>query len=144
MAQQMRWEKTNKDKKRLLKYAEPGMTFYGVQEQSASGRRAMAPQYMCDRWTVTHMHPILGGAMVGSSSLEKILFEHGPLYATPITSHKGKPLHPMWVPLPQVAGPLGSDTERYLDEAEIKGLEKQVRDANQEREKARKKNRRWI
>ncbi|MDX3230596.1 hypothetical protein [Streptomyces sp. ME19-01-6] len=144
MAQQTRWEKTNKDKKNLLKYAKPGMTFYGVQEQSALGRRAMAPQYMCDRWTITHMHPIFRSAMVGSSSLESILFSHGPLYATPITSHKGKPLHPMWEPLPQVAGPLGNEEAfgRPLDTVEIQGLRKRVRDNTDAHKKAKRG--RWI
>lgn len=138
MAQQTRWEKTNKDKRNLMRYAKPGMTFYGVTEQSALGRRALAPGHMCDRWTVTKMQ--FGHPMCGSMSLEQVLHEHGPLYTAPVASHKGKPLHPMWEPLPQVAGPLGNDTERFLDETEIRGLEKQVADAR----KARKKKVKWF
>lgn len=139
MGQQTRWEKTNKDKRNLLRHAKVGMTFYGTVEQSKLGRRAMAPRYMCDRWTVTHMHPIFGGAMVGSSSLESILFSYGPLFTTPIDS-----LHPIWEPLPQASGPFDDQPfDRILDADEIRGLEKLAKEARELRGKAKTK-RSWL
>ena len=89
---------------------------------------------LCARYKVTHHHGILGGAMCGSKSAEQLLRDHGTVYTSQPRGVRG-----MWEPSPQVAGPLGNDTERYLDEAEIKGMEKQVRDARREREKARKR-----
>lgn len=140
MAQQLRWEKTNKDKRNLVRYARPGMTFYGITSQSTLGRRAMAPKHMCDRWTVTHMNGVLGGPMCGSMSLERVLHEHGPLYTSPITRHKGKALHPMWEPLPQVAGPLKTKPfGRKLDAAEIVDLEEQSLEARDRRRKSKPK-----
>ena len=141
MAQQLRWDKTKKDKKNLMRYARPGMTFYGVTELD---RRSLAPQHMCDRWTVTHMNGIIGGPMCGSMSLEQVLHEHGPLYTEPITSHKGSPLHPMWKPLPQVSGPHGDDTERYLDEAELRGMKKLSDEAADRRRKSKSSRRGWL
>lgn len=140
MAQQLRWEKTNKDKRNLLRYAKSGMTFYSVRELD---RRSLAPKHMCDRWTVTR-HSTIGGPMVGSSSLESILFEHGPLYTEPIISHKGQPLHPMWEPLPQVSGPLGDDTERHLDEVELRSMKKLSDEAADRRRKNKSGKRGWL
>lgn len=116
-----------------IKSVPRGTTLYVIEEVS----RRVAPYEdarLCARHEVTHTHPLLGGAMVGSKSVEQLLAEHGTVYTEQPRGVRG-----IWEPSPQVAGPLGSDTKRYLDEAEIKGLEKQVRDANKEREKARKK-----
>lgn len=119
------YEKNRKGLKALLRDAKRGAVFYGVVETSG---HCFVPSQMADRWKVTHMHPLLGGAMCGSMTLEDILYRHGPLSDTPDPN-----LHGMWEPLPQVGGPVDSRTRHVLDEAEIRGLEKRSAEATEER-----------
>ncbi|MBI0296290.1 hypothetical protein JBE04_17925 [Streptomyces sp. PRKS01-29] len=114
-----------------------GTTLYVIEEVS----RRVAPyedSKLCARYEVTHHNGVLGGAMIGSKSVEQLLAEHGTVYTSQPSGVRG-----IWEPSPQVAGPLGNDTERYLDETEIRGMEKQVRDANDDRRKAKRRGR-WL
>lgn len=75
---------------------------------------------------VSYRHPLLGGWMIsGSLSVEGLVLRNGPVY-----TDKPKGVRNIATPGPQVAGPLPQDYEGVLDEAEIRGLEKQVRDGS--------------
>ncbi|MEU1787092.1 hypothetical protein ABZ553_14705 [Streptomyces sparsogenes] len=129
--------RNNRRDMKAIQRVPKGTTLYVIEEVS----RRVAPYEdprLCARYEVTHTHPLLGGAMVGSKSVEQLLAEHGTVYTSQPKGVRG-----MWEPSPQVAGPLGNDTERYLDETEIRGLAKQVRDANDDRRKAKRRGR-WI
>lgn len=124
------YQKNNSGKRALLRAARKGSTFYGTAEVS----RRVAPyedKVLAKRFTVTHMNGILGGPMVGSSSLESLLWEFGPLYDRKPNGVRGE-----WEPTPQVAGPLDGKGKRILDRAELRGLTKQTRDAKAEQKKA--------
>ncbi|MEU7240301.1 hypothetical protein [Streptomyces sparsogenes] len=129
--------RNNRRDMKAIQRVPEGTLLYVIEEVS----RRVAPYEdprLCARYEVTHRHPLLGGAMVGSKSVEQLLAEHGTVY-----TEQPKGVRGMWEPSPQVAGPLGNDTERYLDETEIRGLAKQVRDANDDRRKAKRRGR-WI
>lgn len=129
------YQRTKSDAKKLSRTAKRGDHLYVVVEVD----QRVAPYEdarLCSRFTVTGTHPILGGAMIGSMSVERLVYEHGPVYTSPPGGFRK--IHDS---SPQVAGPLGHDTERILDDAEISGLEKQVRDAADARQKSR---RRWF
>lgn len=130
------WQRTKGDEKRLLRTARKGDTFYGT----VSVSRRVAPYedgQLADRWTVTHMHPILGGPMCGSRSLASLLHEFGPL-----SDRKPDGLRGLWEPAPQVAGPVDPNQIHTLDEAELRGLTKRNRDAIREQKKAGRKG--WL
>jgi hypothetical protein len=59
----------------------------------------------------------------GGTSAEGLCLRFGPVYDTP-----PKGLRNLDGPAPQVAGPLGGNYEGRLDEVELRGLEKHVRD----------------
>jgi hypothetical protein len=131
------WKKTNKDKRDLLRVASKGDTFYGTAEVS---RRAGAfeDKVLAKRFKVTHMHPLLGGPMVGSRSLESLLWEFGPL-----SDSKPEGIRGEWDPAPQVAGPLelfGKEYDRPLTARELRALENKVADDIKDRYGNRAKN----
>lgn len=131
------YKSNNRDAKHLSHNARPGDELY-VLEKIAQRLAPYEDPYLYQRYVVSGKHPILGGAMVGSMSVEDLLARHGEVYTSPPRGVRG-----MHEPGPQVAGPLGSDTKRYLDKAEIEGLEKQSLDARKDREKAGRKGR-WL
>ncbi|MGW3427956.1 hypothetical protein ACWDHW_08365 [Streptomyces melanosporofaciens] len=115
-----------------------GTTLYVIEEVS----RRVAPfedPKLCARYTVTHHNGILGGAMIGSKSVEQLLAEHGTVYTEQPGGVRG-----IWEDSPQVAGPLGNEEafDRPLDAVEIRGLRKQVRDNTAEQKKAKRG--RWV
>lgn len=69
-----------------------------------------------------------GVPMSGSVSAVGLCQRQGPVYDTP-----PRGLRNIAGPAPQVAGPLPQGYEGVLDEAEIRGLEKQVRDGSNPR-----------
>ncbi|MCQ8831786.1 hypothetical protein [Streptomyces malaysiensis] len=94
---------------------------------------------LASKFPVTHWSKVFGKPMVaGTVSAGDLVLKYGTVY-----SSQPPGLRDVASPSPQVAGPLGSDTERYLDETEIRGLEKQVREANDERRKTKRRGR-WI
>jgi hypothetical protein len=130
------YQKNNSGKRALLRAARKGVTFYGTAEVS----RRVAPyedKVLAKRFKVTHMNGILGGPMVGSRSLESLLWEYGPLSDSQPAGVRGE-----WEPAPQVAGPLGVNTKRELNRAELRNLAKENRDARAEQKKAGR--RRWL
>ncbi|WP_409469080.1 hypothetical protein [Streptomyces sp. HC307] len=64
----------------------------------------------------------------GGTSAVGICQRFGPVYDTPPRGMRN-----IAGPAPQVAGPVPEGYEAYLDEAEIRGLEKQVRDGSNPR-----------
>lgn len=123
------YERNNKGKRALLKAARKGSTFWGRVDVA----RNIAPyedSELATEFTVTRF--FLGAPMCGSVELESILWQFGPL-------HDSKPagLRDIAGPAPQVAGPLPDGYEGVLDEAEIRGLEKQVRDGSDPRKRRR-------
>lgn len=130
------YQKNNSGKRALLKAARKGATFYGTAEVS----RRVAPyedKVLAKRFTVTHMNGIVGGPMVGSSSLESLLWEFGPFYDRKPADIRGE-----WEPAPQYAGPLGVNTKRQLNRAELRNLSKDNIEAKAEQKKAGR--RRWL
>jgi len=124
------YQKNNSGKRALFRAARKGAIFYGTVEVS----RRVAPyedSQLAKRFTVTHMNGILGVPMCGPSSLESLLYEFGPL-----SDRKPSHLRGEWEPAPQVAGPLGVNTKRQLDKAELRNLAKETRGARQEQKKA--------
>lgn len=115
-----------------------GTTLYVIEEVSHRVAPYEDPR-LCARHTVTHTHPLLGGAMVGSKSVEQLLAEHGTVYTEQPRGVRG-----IWEPSPQVAGPLGNDEAfgRPLDKDEIRGLRKRVRENLAGQKEAKRK--RWI
>lgn len=80
-------------------------------------------------YQVTGQHPLLGGAMIGGYSVAQLVIRYGPLYTAP-----PKNIRNIAGPGPQVAGnPHGY--EGFLDDAEIRGLEKQVADNEADRKR---------
>lgn len=126
-----------RDLKRIQSLPE-GTVLYVIEEVS----HRVAPYEdgrLCSRHTVTSTHRLLGGAMVGSKSVEQLLAEHGTVY-----TEKPRGVRGIWEPSPQVAGPLGNEEAfgRPLDKAEIQGLRKRVRDNTAAHKKAKRG--RWI
>ncbi|MFE9003117.1 hypothetical protein ACFYOY_13390 [Streptomyces sp. NPDC007875] len=130
--------RNNRRDMKAIQRVPKGTALYVIEKIDTRGARRYEDPKLCARYIVTHHNGILGGAMIGSKSVEQLLAEHGTVYTSQPDGVRG-----YWEPSPQVAGPLGDDTERYLDETEIRGLEKQVRDANDERRKT-KRHGRWI
>ncbi|MCT9092876.1 hypothetical protein N4G70_28985 [Streptomyces sp. ASQP_92] len=115
------YDRTPRDAKKAGRELKRGDRFYITQDVA----RNLAPYEdakLYSEYTVTGHHPLLGGAMVGGQSVEGLCLRSGPLHTTP-----PKGLRNVATPGPQVAGPLGNgDYEAFLDEAELRGLAKQV------------------
>ncbi|MGW4075983.1 hypothetical protein ACWELB_21140 [Streptomyces asiaticus] len=115
-----------------------GTTLYVIEKVS----RRVAPyedSKLCARYEVTHHNGVLGGAMCGSKSVEQLLAEHGTVYTSQPKGVRGT-----WEPSPQVAGPLGDDTKRYLDETELRGMDKLAAEARDRRRKGKSGKRGWL
>ncbi|GAA1065228.1 hypothetical protein [Streptomyces asiaticus] len=125
--------RNNRRDMKAIQRVPKGTTLYVIEKIETRGAPWEDPR-MCARYEVTHHNGILGGAMIGSKSVEQLLAEHGTVYTSQPRGVRG-----YWEPSPQVAGPLGNDTERYLDETEIRSMQKQVNDANDAWKKGAKK-----
>ena len=116
------WTNSRRDVRALTDHINRGgKTVYTV---SAVSRR-VAPyedSRLYERHVFDSRSPITGHWMTGHLSVQGLLNQYGTVYEQPPRGVRG--LHE---PAPQVAGPLGSnDYEGYLDEAELRGLEKHV------------------
>ncbi|MEV6547974.1 hypothetical protein AB0M57_04600 [Streptomyces sp. NPDC051597] len=118
------YKRTRSDAKKAGRELKKGDRFYIVQDVAQN----LAPyedSRLYSEYTVTGDHPLLGGAMVGGQSVEGIVLRDGPIQTRP-----PKGMRNVASPGPQVAAPLGSDYEAYLDEAELRGLDKHVRQSS--------------
>ncbi|MFE4857345.1 hypothetical protein [Streptomyces sp. NPDC056670] len=131
------YQRTRRDAKKAGRELKRGDRFYITQ----SVARNLAPyedSKLYSEYTVTGTHPLLGGAMVGGQSVEGIVLRDGP-----ITTSPPKGMRNVATPGPQVSGPLGNDDyEGFLDEAELRGLEKHVVQASDPRKRRLNRSRR--
>ncbi|MEU1071905.1 MULTISPECIES: hypothetical protein [unclassified Streptomyces] len=118
------YQRTRRDAKKASRELKKGDTFYVILDV-ADRVAPYEDRQLYSEYTVTGDHPLLGGAMVGGQSVEGIVLRDGPIQTRP-----PKGLRNVASPGPQVAGPLGSDYEGILDEAELRGLDKRVRQSS--------------
>ena len=117
--------KPNEDSK-FARQLEFGRPYYVIRAQATN----LAPYEdaaLYDVYTFTERAPITGTPMTaGGTTAKQLCRNMGPVYDT-----KPAGMRRLGGPAPQVAGPLGSnDYEGVLDEAELRGLEKHVRNGS--------------
>lgn len=118
--------RSKRDAQRLARECRDGDKLYTVYKLST---RLPVPKEMYSEWTVSKGSrwrvPMAGP----STSVEQLVYSHGPVYDRP-----PRGMHNIADPLPQVGEPIpgGSDGWRHLSRAEIAGLEKEVRRAREE------------
>lgn len=119
------WEPGRKGARDLNRFIRKGTVVYTVRKIATH----MAPYEDPERY---HEHvfdwqsPITGHWMTGHLSAEGLLLQEGKVYEQPPRGMRNAA-----DPAPQVAGPLGSNDYRgYLDDAEIRGLEKHVKNGS--------------
>ncbi|MEH0552566.1 hypothetical protein [Streptomyces sp. B21-101] len=120
------------DSKRFARDVKLGQRYYTV----AKVARNIAPYedpYLASTYVFTSRLPLTGTPCTDSGySAETLCRQFGPVYDAPPAGIRNVADAPR-----QVAGPLPKGYEAVLDEAEIRGLEKQVRDGSDP------KKRRW-
>lgn len=115
------YARTTRDAKKAGRDLRKGDRIY-ITHDVAQNLAPYEDAQLCSEYTVTGTHPLLGGAMVGGQSVEGLCLRFGPLHTSP-----PKGMRNVATPGPQVGSPLGyDDYEGFLDEAELRGLEKQV------------------
>jgi hypothetical protein len=103
-----------------------GTTVYTITEQRDWG---IGRERTFSDWTFTRISRLTGQWVTdGGTSLGQLMSSYGAVYTDP-----PRGIRHAAAPAPQVAGPLGADYEGVLDEAELRGLEKQVRDSSNPR-----------
>lgn len=125
------YQRTPRDAKKAGRELKKGDSFY-VTLDVAKNIAPYEDGHLYSQYTVTGTHPLLGGAMVGGQAVEGIVMRDGPISTSP-----PKGLRNVAVPGPQVAGPFGEDYEGFLDEAELRGLEKHVAQSSDPRKRRR-------
>ena len=107
--------------KKFARQAQLGKTYY-VAYDMATNLAPYEDKQTYSAFTLTRRAPLTGNLMTdGGTSAEGLCLRHGPVYDAPPQG-----LRNIAGPAPQVAGPLGGNYEGVLDEAELRGLEKQV------------------
>lgn len=110
-----------RDSKKFARQAQLGKSYYVVLNIA----RRVAPYedaQLYSEYTFTGRLPFTGNACTSSGySAEDICRLYGPVY-----EDRPAGLRNVAAPAPQVAGPLPKGYVGHLDEAEIRGLEKQV------------------
>ncbi|MFF7329683.1 hypothetical protein [Streptomyces sp. NPDC008150] len=126
------WEPTKKGAKQLNAALREGMTVYTVRNVT----RALAPYedpQLYSAHTFDWCSPVTGHWMAGHLSAAGLLGQEGTVYENP-----PRGMRDIATPGPQVAGPLGNgDYEGVLDEAELRGLEKQAAQGSNPRARRR-------
>jgi hypothetical protein len=112
---------------RQLQFNKP---YYVIRPQA----RNLAPYEdanLYDEYVFTERAPLTGTPMTaGGTTAKQLCRNMGPVYDT-----KPAGMRRMGSPGPQVAGPVPQGYEGVLDEAELRGLEKQVRDGSDPRKR---------
>lgn len=118
--------------KKFAREVQMGKRYYTVNEMATN----LAPWEDSQTYSVhvfTEHSFFTGQPMTaGGTAAIGLCQRQGPVYDAP-----PKGLRNIAGPLPQVAGPLGDNYEGVLDEAEIRSLEKQVRDGSDPRTRRR-------
>jgi hypothetical protein len=110
-----------RDAKKFAREARLNTTYYTINEH-ATNLGSYEDKRTYSAHTFTRHAPITRNPMTdGGTSAEGLCLRYGPVYDTPPTG-----LRNLAGPAPQVAGPLGGNYEGVLDEAELRGLEKQI------------------
>lgn len=121
------------DWKKFEKQAQMGRPYYVVRAQ-ATNRAPYEDAALYDEYVFTERAPLTGSKTTANlgTTAGQLCRLMGPVY-------EEKPnLRRMGSPGPQVAGPLGSnDYEGVLDEAELRGLEKQAAQGSDPRTRRR-------
>ncbi|MFJ4637575.1 hypothetical protein ACIP69_18365 [Streptomyces hygroscopicus] len=95
---------------------------------------------LASKFPVTHWSRLYGKPMVaGNVSAGDLVLKYGMVW-----SEQPKGLRDVAGPGPQVSAPLGADTERYLDEPELKGMEKLSAEARDRRRKGKSSKQGWF
>lgn len=119
------WKNNRRDIADLKRRLRKGDTVYTVRKVS----RSVAP-YEDSKLYAEHVFdwrsPVTGNLMTSHMSIEGLLAQEGEIHEQPPRGMRN-----IADPAPQVAGPLGSnDYSAYLDEVELRGLGKRVRDGS--------------
>lgn len=113
------------DSKRFARDVKLGKPYYVVMKVA----RNIAPYedpYLASTYVFTSRLPLTGSPCTESGySAVDLCRLYGPVYDAPPAGIRN-----IAAPAPQVAGPLPKGYEAVLDEAEIRGLAKQVRDGS--------------
>jgi hypothetical protein len=118
------WQSTRSGARDLNRHIRKGTTVYTVSEQVTR----MAPwedQRMWTAHTFDWRSPITGHWMTGHMSAEGLLSTYGTVYEQPPRN-----MRELGSPSPEVGGPVPAGYRAHLDEAEIRGLGKRVRDSS--------------
>lgn len=119
------------DAKKFARQVELGKPYY-IAYSVATNLAPYEDSRLYSEIVFTKRSPITGNPMSGSISAAGLCQRFGPVYDQPPAG-----LRSVASPGPQVAGPLPAGYEGVLDEAELRGLEKQVRDGNDPRNRRR-------
>lgn len=117
------YQRSKRDAKKAAKHCRKGDELWVLVDIEKSMAPWEDPQLL-QRYTVTGDHPLIGGAMIGSHSVEWLVLNEGPVYTSRPAGYRA-----MHEPAPQVPGPLGKNTNRRLNAREILELEQQVEQA---------------
>lgn len=115
--------------KKFAKQVQLGKTYYYVQAH-ATNLGAYEDSHTYSEIVFDYRRPLTGTPASGSMNAVQVCQNWGPVYDAPPAG-----LRNLAGPAPQVAGPLPADYEGILDEAEIRGLEKRVRDGSHPRKR---------
>lgn len=109
------------DAKKFARQVEFGKTYYFVYNV-ANNLAPYEDQHLYSEAVFTRRAPLTGNPMTdGGTSAEGLCLRYGPIYDAPPQGIRN-----VAAPAPQVAGPLPAGYKGVLDEAELRGLEKQV------------------
>lgn len=115
-----------RDLTRYINKQGAGTTVYTITEQTDWG---IGHERTFSGWTFTRISRLTGLWVTdGGTSLGQLMSVYGAVH-----TDQPRGIRHASAPAPQVAGPLGADYEGVLDEAELRGLEKQVRDGSNPR-----------
>jgi len=119
------WQPGRRGARDLNAFIRKGVTVYTVSKQALN----MAPWEDAKMWTshtFTWRSPVTRNWMTEHMSAEGLLLTYGTVYEQP-----PRGMREVGSPGRQVAGPVGhGDYSAYLDDAEIRGLEKRVQNGS--------------
>ncbi|WP_055693412.1 hypothetical protein [Streptomyces prasinopilosus] len=105
--------------KKFAKEARLNKPYYVVYD-IAQNRAPYEDAQLYSEFTFTRRAPFTGNPMTdGGTSAEGLCLRYGPVYDKPPAGMRN-----VAGPGPQVGAPLGEDHSAYLDEAELRGMEK--------------------
>lgn len=119
------------DAKKFARQAQLGKGYYIVYK-IATNLAPYEDSKLYSEIVFTDRRPFTGTPSAGSMDAVTLCQNFGPVYETPPRGMRN-----IADAAPQVGAPLGNDYSAYLDEAEIRGLGKRVRDAGDPRMRRR-------